>query len=167
MGVSEHKATLERFDRLTADGELDMLDEVCTPGMVNHALASHRTPGLEGTKEFLRECRLDPGKAAWRHSMILDQQVVTIGEGDYVIQYGTRSGTRPGGRFRGIDVRPGDYEYDVAFMYRFERGRITERWAVRDDLAMIQQLNGTSSTPPSVRSEPLPRTAVHAAEAKR
>jgi SnoaL-like polyketide cyclase len=167
MGVGQNKATLARFDRLAAHGEVDALDEVCTPHLLNHALASHRTPGLEGTKEFLRECQLDPAKAAWRRSMIFDQQVVTIGEGDYVIQYGTRSGTWPGGRFRGIDVRPGDYAYEVAFMYRFEGGRITERWAVRDDLAMIQQLNDTSSTPPSVRSAPLPRTAVLAAEAKR
>jgi predicted ester cyclase len=32
--------------------------------------------------------------------------------------------------------------YDVAFMYRFQQGRIAARWAVRDDLAMIQQLGG-------------------------
>jgi predicted ester cyclase len=30
-------------------------------------------------------------------------------------------------------------------MYRFQDGRIAERWAVRDDLAMIQQLSGTPS----------------------
>jgi hypothetical protein len=32
-------------------------------------------------------------------------------------------------------------------MYRFERGRIAERWAVRDDLGMILQLNGALQPP--------------------
>jgi predicted ester cyclase len=147
VAVSENKATLDRFDLITSAGDLHALDEICTHGMVNHALAHHRSQGLEGTKEFLHECQLDVGKAAWRRSMISDQQVITIGEGDYVIQYGTRAGTWPGGCFRGVDVRAGDYRYDVAFMYRFDRGRIAERWAVRDDLGMILQLNGALQPP--------------------
>jgi predicted ester cyclase len=142
MGIAENKAILERFDRLTGSGEVDSLNEICTAHMINHALASHRSPGLEGTKEFLRECARDLGKAAWRRTMILDQDVVAIGEGDYIVQYGTRKGTWPGGRFRGIDIRAGDFQYAVAFMYRFEDGLIAERWALRDDLAMILQLNG-------------------------
>lgn len=147
MAVSENKATLQRFDLITTAGDLHALDEICTPDMLNHALAHHRSHGLEGTKEFLRECQLDVGRTAWMRSMIFDQQVITIGEGDYVIQYGTRAGAWPGGRFRGIDVRAGDYRYDVAFMYRFVRGRIAERWAVRDDLGMILQLNGALQPP--------------------
>jgi hypothetical protein len=140
MGTEENKATLERFDRLTGACELDALDEICTPDMMNHALASHRPPGLLGTKQFLAESAGDQRKAAWRRSMIFDQQVVTVGEGDYVTQFGKRAGTWPGGRFRGVDIPAGDYEYNVAFMYRFREGRIAERWALRDDLGMILQL---------------------------
>jgi predicted ester cyclase len=147
VAVRENKATLQRFDLITTAGDLRALDEICTHDMVNHALAHHRSQGLEGTKEFLRECQRDGGRTAWMRSMISDQQVTTIGDCDYVIQYGTRSGTWPGGRFRGIDVRAGDYRYDVAFMYRFVRGRIAERWAVRDDLGMILQLNGALQPP--------------------
>ena len=151
MGDHDNKQTLERFDQLAQACEAEQLDQICTPDMTNHALASHRTPGLEGTKEFLLECRHDPGKAAWMHMMLGQQNLVTIAEGDYVIQFGTRTGTWPGGQFRGYDIPAGDYEYDVAFMYRFEGGRIAERWALRDDLAMIKQLSGspTSTTPQS------------------
>jgi hypothetical protein len=140
MGIHENKATVTRFDRLTAALELDALDEICTPNMINHALASQRLAGLEGTKQFLRECQLDPGKAAWMRAMMSGQQLVTIAEGDYVIQFGSRAGSWPGGRFRGFDIPAGEYEWDVAFMYRFKDGSIAERWAVRDDLAMIEQL---------------------------
>ena len=145
MGVHENKLTVEQFDRLTAACDADALDELCAPNMTNHALASHRNVGLEGTKQFLRECREDPGKAAWMRAMMSDQELVTIAEGDYVIQFGERTGTWPGGRFRGFDIPAGAYHYDVAFMYRFQHGRIAERWAVRDDLAMIQQLGGRAA----------------------
>jgi ketosteroid isomerase-like protein len=148
MGTRGNKATVERFDWLTGACELDALDAICTPDMVNHALAMHRPPGLAGTKQFLAESQRDPANAAWRRSMIVDQQLVTVAEGEYVIQLGKRAGTWPGGRFRGIDIPRGAYEYDVAFMYRFREGRIAERWAVRDDLGMILQL--TNASPQSV-----------------
>jgi predicted ester cyclase len=142
MGIEENKQTVAWFDRLTAACEADSLDDICTPDMINHALAASRSAGLEGTKQFLRECRQDPGKAAWMRAMMADQSVVTTAEADYVVQFGRRTGTWPGGHFRGAAIPAGDYGYDVAFMYRFRDGRIAERWAVRDDLAMIQQLGG-------------------------
>jgi hypothetical protein len=39
-----------------------------------------------------------------------------------------------------VQIPEGDYTREVAFMYRLEQGRIAERWAVRDDLGMMQQL---------------------------
>jgi predicted ester cyclase len=142
MDIIDNKQTLERFDRLVEACDADQLDEICTPDMTNHALASHRARGLEGTKQFLRECREDPRKAAWMRALHGERNLLTIGEGDYVVQYGKVTSRWPGNRFRGYDIPPGDYQCDVAFMYRFHNGRIAERWAVRDDLAMIQQLAG-------------------------
>ena len=146
MGIHENKATVNRFDRLTAALELDALDEICTPDMINHALASHRRAGLDGTKQFLRECREDPRKAAWMRALHGERNLIAIAEGDYVIQYGKITSTWPGNQFRGYDIPSGDYQCDVAFMYRFQNGRIAERWAVRDDLAMIQQLAGAPAS---------------------
>jgi ketosteroid isomerase-like protein len=142
MGVHDNKQTLERFDRLVKACDVEQLDEICTPDMRNHALSSERAPGLEGTKQFLRECRADQGKAAWLRALHGERDLITIGEGDYVIQYGKTTSTWPGRPFRGYDIPAGDYEIDVAFMYRFQAGRIAERWAIRDDLAMINQLAG-------------------------
>ncbi len=142
MGIDDNKQTLQRFDRLVEACEAEQLDEICTPDMRNHALASQRTAGLEGTKEFLRECRADQDKAAWLRALHGERDLITIAEGDYVIQYGKITSTWPGRSFRGYDIPAGDYECDVAFLYRFQNGRIAERWAVRDDLAMIKQLAG-------------------------
>ncbi|HEY2436380.1 MAG TPA: ester cyclase [Solirubrobacteraceae bacterium] len=145
MGIHDNKQTLERFDRRVESCEADALEEICTPDMANHSLAPDRTPGLEGTKEFLRECGRDPGRAAWMRTTHRQRDLITIAEGDYVIQFGKSTAAWPGGHFRGYDIPAGDYELDVAFMYRFREGRIAERWAIRDDLAMIEQLNGKPS----------------------
>jgi len=40
----------------------------------------------------------------------------------------------------GIPAGPGSYVRDFAAMYRFEDGRIAERWAIREDLGMLKQL---------------------------
>ena len=47
--------------------------------------------------------------------------------------------------FRGYDLPEGDYQHDFVAMYRFVDGKIVERWAVHDDLAMIEQLGGIPS----------------------
>jgi predicted ester cyclase len=143
MGTEDNKQALQQFDQLVEACDAEQLEDICTPDMRNHALASDRTPGLEGTKEFLRECREDPGKAAWLRALHGERDLVTIAEGDYAIQFGKIRSTWPGGRFRGYHIGAGDYQCDVSFMYRLQDGRIAERWAVRDDLAMIRQLTGT------------------------
>jgi predicted ester cyclase len=76
------------------------------------------------------------------------RDLVTLAEGDYLVQFGKIAATWAGGDFRGHELLAGNYECDVAFMYRFQEGRIAERWAIRDDLAMIEQLNGARSAHP-------------------
>lgn len=131
-GVAENKAVVERFDALVNCAELDELDVLCTPDIVNHALAPGRPAGLAGTREFLstaRKFRSDD----WR-------ELTVVAEGNYVVQYGVRQGRWPGGSFLGVEALAGPYARGVAFMYRLVDGRIAERWAVRDDLGMLRQL---------------------------
>ena len=47
--VEENKKVVERFEELIVTQELDLLDELCTPDLVNHALAADRPAGLAGT----------------------------------------------------------------------------------------------------------------------
>jgi predicted ester cyclase len=134
MTVTGNRAVIERFDALLYSQDLTQLEELCTPDMVNHALAPGRPAGLAGTREFLST----QGRRGWRSDRW--QQVVVVAEGDHVVQYGTREGHWPGGSFRGVQIPAGDYTREVAFIYRLQQGRIAERWAVRDDLGMMWQL---------------------------
>lgn len=133
MTATHHRDVIERFDALLDGGDLRQLDELCTPDMVNHSLVPGRPAGLDGTREFLTtQGRLFQG-TRW-------QELAVVAEGDRLVQYGVRTGRWPGGSFRGIEIPAGAYSRDFAVMYRFVAGRIAERWAVRDDLGMMQQL---------------------------
>lgn len=132
--VERNKAVVARFDELgNAGGDLSVLDELCTPDMVNHALAPGRPQGLEGTREFLRNARRETHGGRWITSFV-------VAEGDLVVQFGSRELIWPGGSFMGFDVPAGTTTRAVAFAYRLVDGRIAERWAIRDDLSMLKQL---------------------------
>jgi len=134
MDVAHNKAVVAQFDELgNKGGDLALLDTLCTPDMVNHALGPGRPQGLEGTREFLRGARRDTHGGRWLHSIV-------VAEGDMVVQFGSRELTWPGGSFLGFKAPPGTVTRDVAFAYRLVDGRIAERWAIRDDLSMLVQL---------------------------
>jgi predicted ester cyclase len=63
-----------------------------------------------------------------------------VAEDDMVVQFGSHELNWPGGSFMGFDTPAGTAVRDVAFAYRLVEGRIAERWAIRDDLAMLVQL---------------------------
>lgn len=134
MNPHHHKEILERFDALLGADDLSALDELCTPDMVNHALAPDRPPGLAGTREFLATGgRRDFRDHHW-------DELTVVAEGPYVVQFGKRGGHWPGGPFLGIQAPAGPYSRAFMAAYRFTDGKISERWAIRDDLGMLRQL---------------------------
>ena len=133
MSTETNKALAERLDAILNTGNLDQLDELCSPDMVNHSLAPGRPPGLAGTRQWLATEGRKFESFRWRERFV-------VAEGDLVVQFGVRGGQWPGGAFRGFDMLAGPYHRDTAFMYRIAGDRIVERWAVNDHLAMLLQL---------------------------
>jgi predicted ester cyclase len=133
MSTETNKALVERLDAILNTRDLGQLGELCSPDMVNHSLAPHRPPGLEGTRQWLATEGRKFESFRWR-------ELLVVAEGDLVVQFGVRGGQWPGGPFRGFDVPAGPYHRDTAFMYRIAGDRIVERWAVNDHLAMLLQL---------------------------
>ena len=74
-------------------------------------------------------------------------QLVVVAEGDHVVQFGRRGGDWAGGDFMGFPAEPGSYLRGFAAMYRFEDGKIAERWAIRDDLEMLKHLSAFDAHP--------------------
>jgi predicted ester cyclase len=133
MSTTWNKSVVDRFDALLGSKDLDELDKLCWPDMINHSLAPSRPKGLDGTKEFLREAGSHFENDHW-------DTLVVVADGDYVVQFGARGGRWPGGQFLGYPAAAGSYMRDFACIYRVTVGRIAERWAVRDDLTMLRQL---------------------------
>src|SRR4249919_3314076 len=108
MDTDAHKQALSRFDALLGQDDLTALDELCTPDLVNHALAPDRPAGLAGTREFL--------ETIGRTSFVDHRwdELTVVAEGAYVVQFGKRGGHWPGGRFLGVDAPAGDYSRDFA-----------------------------------------------------
>jgi predicted ester cyclase len=142
MGSETNKAIVERFDGILNSRDLDQLEELCSSDMVNHALAPGRPPGLEGTRQWLETEGRNFQSFCWK-------ELLVVAENDLVVQFGVREHDWPGGRFRGFDVPAGHCERGTAFMYRVANGRIVERWAVNDLLAMLLQLGAISPSPPA------------------
>ncbi|MEV8569677.1 ester cyclase [Streptomyces sp. NPDC051322] len=133
MNIEINKQVVARFDDLVRNRDVSQLDDLCTPDMVNHALAPGRPAGLAGTREFLTTMARTFDDDHFRESFI-------VAENDLVVQFGVRAGHWAGGDFLGFPAPSGDYARDVAFAYRLVDGRIAERWAIRDDLSMLRQL---------------------------
>jgi predicted ester cyclase len=132
--AENNKAVVAELDAIgDGSGDLSRLDVLCAADMVNHALAPGRPQGIEGTRQFLVAARRNEHPGRWTDSFV-------VAEDDLVVQFGRRELHWPGGRFRGFDLAAGTCVRDVAFAYRLRDSRIAERWAIRDDLAMLQQL---------------------------
>lgn len=132
--ANNNKSVVAQFDRLGNEGgDLAVLDELCTPDLMNHALAPDRPQGIEGTREFLRAAHRDRHGGRWLNSFV-------VAEDDMVVQFGSRELHWPGGSFMGFQTPPGVATRDVALAYRLLEGRISERWAIRDDLSMLIKL---------------------------
>lgn len=130
-------AVAERFEKIADTRDVDHLDQVCHPNLVNHALARSRTPGLAGTVEYLTSPLADRfGTETWR-----ERRVIT--DGEFVVHHGIRTGHWPGGDFLGIPAPAGDYSRELAFIYRIRDDKVAERWAIRDDLGFLRQLGAT------------------------
>jgi predicted ester cyclase len=133
MGAETSKTIVERFDSLLVSPDFGELEDLCSPDMVNHALAPGRPRGLEGTRQWLETEGRNFQSFPWK-------ELLVVAEDDLVVQFGVREHDWPGGRFRGFDVPAGHCERGTAFMYRIQDDRIVERWAVNDLLAMLLQL---------------------------
>ena len=57
--------------------------------------------------------------------------------------------------FRGVATpNEGHVSVELAHMFRVRDGLICEHWAVRDDLAMLQQLGAHASSEPGATKSP-------------
>ena len=139
MSAEENKAIIRRlFEEVYNGGNMDILDEIVAPGVFNHTAVPEHQCGIEGFKHIVR----------WGRNLFPDGRYEIEdmrAEGDKVACRVTVSGTHQGELW---NISPTGKQFSVEHIHwhRLAGGKLVERWAVRDDLGMMQQL-GVISMP--------------------
>ena len=131
----QNRRIVERFiTEGVMEGRLDVFDELCDPGLINHAAAPQAREGIEGMKRVIGFSR-----AAMPYQRWIDQ--VVIADDEYVVVRAVRESTWLADSFRGIPTPQGaTTAVEMVHIWRLADGKIVEHWAVRDDLGLMIQL---------------------------
>ena len=125
---------LDTFMDAFNNGNLDALDTICAPDMVDHSTAA--APGqlndLQGFKKRVNDHRL--GIPDVRFSIMN-----MIIEGDYMAFQWEMSGTNTGPNM-GRPASGNPIRIIGMNMERLENGKIVEHWSYPDKLAALQQI---------------------------
>ncbi len=133
MSAEDNKALVRRFvDEVQSGGNIDLIDEVCSPGFVNHSAPPGIPADREGIKILTAMFR---GAFPDSHFTIEDM----VAEGDKVATRKTFHGTH-GGDFMGMPPTGRVVSMGLIDIVRVSDGRVVEHWAMGDSLGMMQQL---------------------------
>lgn len=130
--IRHNKDTVRRLlDHVVTKGNLDLIDELFAANVVDHTpLGDSR--GRDSVKTRARSLRT----AFSDFSATVEE---LVGEGDMVALRATDRGTHDG-VFMGIEATGRKVEYAATAFFRFEEGKIVERWVQPDTFGVLSQL---------------------------
>ena len=135
----ENKALVRRsFEEVWNDKNLDALDEIVAPDVVNHSSPPGLPEGVEGNKAFIGMYL----SAFPDTKMTIEDMIAT---GDKVVTRWVATGTHDG-ELMGIPPTGKHVTVTGIGIDRISGGKIVESWGEFDALGMMQQL-GVAPTP--------------------
>jgi len=139
MSTVANKAIVRRFvDEVQSAGNIDAIDELCSPEFVNHSAPPGVPSNREGVKQVTAMFR-----QAFPDSYFTVEDMVA--EGDKVATRKTFHGTHQG-EFMGIPPTGQQVSIGLIDIVRIVDGKVVEHWSMGDNLGMMQQL-GVIPTP--------------------
>ena len=145
MSAEQNKTLVRRFvDEVQSGGNIDTIDELCSPEFVNHSAPPGVPSNCEGLKQLTAMFR-----QAFPDSYFTVEDM--IAEGDKVATRKTFHGTHEG-EFMGIPPTGRPVSIGLIDIVRIAGGRVVEHWSIGDNLGMMQQLGVIPQ--PGERSEP-------------
>jgi steroid delta-isomerase-like uncharacterized protein len=139
MSTEENKSIVRRFvDEVQSKGDIDAIDELCSPEFVNHSAPPGVPSNCEGVKQVTAMFR-----QAFPDSYFTVEDMVA--EGDKVATRKTFHGTHQG-EFMGIPPTGQQVSTGLIDVVRIVDGKVVEHWSMGDNLGMMQQL-GVIPTP--------------------
>jgi predicted ester cyclase len=132
MAAEANRAVVLRYvDEVWNRHDLDAIDGLVSPDYINHAATTdeYRDGGGKNIWEWILSVFPD-------HRFDIEH---IAADGDTVAVLGTMVGTHEGD-LMGIAPTGTRVVARQSHWFRVEQGKLTEHWAVRDDLGMLQQL---------------------------
>ena len=121
------------------DGRLDVIDELCDPGVINHAAVPQAREGIDGLKRVIGFSRAAMPDQRWTDEVLVANE-------EYVVVRAVRESTWSAESFRGFATPQGvTTAVEMVHIWRLAEGKIVEHWAVRDDLGLMMQLGVVKS----------------------
>lgn len=134
MPAEQNKAAIVRFyDEAIGKGNVDVIDELMWPDFVHHGDALF--PHIEGSAAIKAGVGGVKGAFPDGHTVVEDM----VAEGETVVCRLSWKGTHQGS-FMGSEPTHQVMAWKGISTYRFENGKIKERWANQDVLPMLQQM---------------------------
>lgn len=129
----ENKALVRRvYEQVWNNKNLDALDELNAPDVINHGAPPGLPPGVEGSKAYLGMFI----SAFPDTQMTIEDQ---IAEGDKVLTRWTARGTHTG-ELMGIPATGKQVTVTGLDLSRIAGGKVVEAWGEFDQMGMMQQL---------------------------
>ncbi len=123
-----HRLFMEGLNK----GDLSVADELMTPDFINHGSMDDSLTGPEAFKTTINRQR---GAFTDISYKILD----TISEGDRVAIRWVMHGVHTG-EFLGVPATHRTVEHHAMIFFRFEGGKLAERWGIVDNFALLRTL---------------------------
>jgi steroid delta-isomerase-like uncharacterized protein len=129
----ENKARQHEFvERVQNRGQLEAIDDLLAPDVVNHTPPPGLSADREGAKAIIGAIR----QGFPDHDAVVEHM---IAEGDLVATYKTLTGTHSGD-FMGIPPTGRRATIRVMDFVRYRDGKVTEHWNIVDVAGLLQQL---------------------------
>jgi steroid delta-isomerase-like uncharacterized protein len=133
VSAEDNKVLVRRFvDEVQSGGNIDLIDEICSPEFVNHSAP----PGVPADREGIKIVTA-MFRGAFPDSYFTVEDMVA--EGDRVATRKTFHGTHED-EFMGMPPSGRAVSMGLIDIVRVSDGRVVEHWAMGDSLGLMQQL---------------------------
>jgi predicted ester cyclase len=139
--MAEGSGLIRRFyEEVVGGGNLDLIDELATEGMVDHEEGLPGQPsGLEGVRFFVNAMREAIPDIKPKESTPM------LADGDLEAARTVLTGTHQG-ELMGVGATGNTVEFETIDIIRVEDGKCAEHWGVTDVMALMQQIGAVPAT---------------------
>jgi steroid delta-isomerase-like uncharacterized protein len=134
--MADYKALAQRwFTEVMNEGNLEVIDEICSQDFVDHDPLPGTSPDFAGLKDFVTQVR-----SAFPDIETTAEDILV--EGDRLAVRSTIRGTHKGD-FMGIPASGKKVEVSIYDFVRFENDQAAEHWGTIDSAALMEQIGAT------------------------